>query len=302
MAKPVVVLSRADAQCATFFWPVQPDYFVGYRFIEHDPETLDAPLEGIESMPSCEWGDLPSLPDEERPSDQVDPWNNEWLGRYEESNEEDAIQLSFRSFADGSAWARGHDNRGEQTREFFFKPEDNGVAMWMRVTTREPVPGAWGVQQCLRYSGLTNQEWRQKVGRIPFLSEFDYQANCQPNQSLSFVRRGGEWLNFPVQLTWFHTPAGSVLLEDRSSGQIDHGLILRESADQKFASGMYWERTAYVSNRHHADCLHSLVDFGPLAVGEHRTVRGKFYFVEGTKDDLLAAWRSDFPNDPQATA
>jgi hypothetical protein len=57
---------------------------------------------------------------------------------------------------------------------------------------------------------------------------------------------------------------------------------------------MYWERTAYVTNRHPADCLHALVDFGPLAKGEERTVRGKFYLVEGNRDDLLAVWKEDF--------
>jgi hypothetical protein len=57
---------------------------------------------------------------------------------------------------------------------------------------------------------------------------------------------------------------------------------------------MYWERTAYVSNWHPADCVHALVDFGPLDAGQSRTVCGKFYLIEGTKDDLLAAWQRDF--------
>jgi hypothetical protein len=78
-------------------------------------------------------------------------------------------------------------------------------------------------------------------------------------------------------------------------GEVAHGLIIRESLDGRFSSGMYWERTAYVGNRHPADCLHAAVDFGPLSAGQHRTVHGKFYFVEGTREQLLEVWRSDFP-------
>jgi hypothetical protein len=36
------------------------------------------------------------------------------------------------------------------------------------------------------------------------------------------------------------------------------------------------------------------VDFGPLAAGESRTLWGRFYYFEGTKDDLLDRWRLDF--------
>jgi hypothetical protein len=63
---------------------------------------------------------------------------------------------------------------------------------------------------------------------------------------------------------------------------------------EQIATGMYWERTVAISNRHPADCVHAWVDFGPLDVAESRTVWGKFYYLEGTKDDLLDRWRRDF--------
>lgn len=50
--KPVVVLSRSNSQCATFFWKDRPDFFIGYRFIEHDPEIIETPLPGIDAMPA----------------------------------------------------------------------------------------------------------------------------------------------------------------------------------------------------------------------------------------------------------
>jgi hypothetical protein len=94
----------------------------------------------------------------------------------------------------------------------------------------------------------------------------------------------------------YHTPPGLPLVKKRSSGAVDHGLIIRESLDSRCSSGMYWERTAYISNRHPADCLHASMDFGPLKAGQSRTVHGKFYFIDGPKDNLLGAWRRDFPN------
>jgi hypothetical protein len=57
---------------------------------------------------------------------------------------------------------------------------------------------------------------------------------------------------------------------------------------------MYWERTACISNRHPADCVHAWIDFGPLAAGQSRMLQGVVYFIEGSKNDLLALWQSDF--------
>jgi hypothetical protein len=187
------------------------------------------------------------------------------------------------------------DNEGKQEREFFFRPTDSGVLMWMKMTTHVDLPGACAVQQCLRFSGATNQQWRRPIALIPFLSEFDIQAQGKPNDSLTWVRRDGGWMRLPVQHTRYHTPPGALLLADGSDGEIPHGLIVRESLDQRYCSGMYWERTAYVSNRHPADCLHCSVDFAPLREGQSRTVHGKFYFVDGPNDRLLEMWRGDFP-------
>ena len=293
--KPAVVLSRSDAQCATFFWRERPAFYVGYRFIEHHPEVIESPLPGVDELPTGRFGEMPGADGDPLPGKEGDPWGKGWAVSYEEDDPDDRIQLSFRASADGSAWARGLDNGGAQERMFFFRPEDDGVRMWMTLATREPIEGAIAVQQCLRYSGSTNVAWRQSVACIPFLSEFDVQAGGKPNDSLTYGRRDGCWVRFPIALTAYHTPGNLPLLNERSSGEVAHGLIVRESLDGKYASGMYWERTAYISNRHPADCLHASVDFGPLGAGASRTVHGKFYFVEGAKEDLLRAWCRDFP-------
>jgi len=165
----------------------------------------------------------------------------------------------------------------------------------MQLTTPEPIPGSFAVQQCLRYSGRTNHPWRHVIACVPFLSEYDFQAQNNPNATLTFCRKDGKWLKFPVPWTVFRTTGGAAPISRECEGEVDHGLIVRESLDGEYASGMYWERTVYVSNRHPADCLHASVDFGPLEAGCSRTVHGKFYFIEGTKDQLLEKWQQDFP-------
>lgn len=291
--KPIVVLSRADAQCATFYWPGQ-EFFIGYRFIEHDPETMLRPLPGIGALPINKMGVMPVQDRQPMRARDADPLGLGWVAHYAENDPADAIQLAFQSFADGSAWARGNDNRGAQRREFFFEPVDDGLLIWMRLVTDVNILGAFAVQQCLRFSGGTNEPWRQRVALFPRLSEFDMQAKGRPHDTLTWARSNDQWLPFPLPHTAYHTPPGKLLLGARSSGAVDHGLIVRESLDHSLTSGMYWERTAYITNRQPADCVHASVGFGPLARGETRTVRGRFYLIEGTKDDVLQAWKGDF--------
>ena len=295
MARPTIVLSSPTAQAVTFFWRERPECYVGYRFMEHDPEVRPAPLPGIDDSPTCALGDSPE-PACEGLLEEPDPWGQEWAASYDEEDPANPIQLRFRAYRDGSAWARGLDNEGRQERSFYFDPVEDGVHAWMTLSSSEPVPGSFAVQQCLRYSGLTNAPWRHVIARVPMLSEYDLQAQHNPSETLTFCRKGGEWLKFPVPWTIYHPTGGAAPVSWESVGEIDHGLIVRESLDGKCASGMYWERTVYVSSRHPADCLHSSVDFGPLEADESRTVHGKVYFVEGSKDLLLDRWRQDFPD------
>jgi hypothetical protein len=315
--KPIVVLSNAHEQCATFFWKDSPQYYVGYRLIEHDPQALATSLAGIENQPACRLGDIPDGESQPLPAPQPGLPNKNWLTGYSEPDPADPIQLSFQTNTDGTARCSGLDNHGAQKRELFLRPAEDGVWLSMRLTTQAPIAGAFCVQQCLRFSGNWNEAWRRTVAHTPFLSELDVQAMGHPDLSLTHVRQDGRWLNIPMEHARYPTAAGRPLLGGTGALAIAHGLVVRETLSRQVApdwywdlvapgatwasvaSGLYWERTAYVSNRHPADCVHASVDFGPLSAGQSRTLHGKFYFVEGTKDDLLAAWRRDFPiNNP----
>ncbi len=292
--RPIVVLSNVDEQCLTFFWKDNPNFYVGYRFIEHTPEAIAATLSHVDWLKRNVTNGEPRFGNRIPLFGECDPWRKNWMTHYTEQDVNDSVQLSFTSFSDGSACCSCQDCGGVQRREVFFSPDETGVALRMTLTTSVLIPGAFCVQQCLRFTGQTNKPWRKQVAYIPFLSEFDLQSQSSPLETLTYARQNGGWVNFGRDHSAYHTPCGLPVLGTRSRGQIDHGLIVRESHDRKYSSGMYWERTAYVSNGHPADCVHASVDLGPLKAGETRGVSGKFYFLEGSKDELLKLWEKDY--------
>jgi len=293
--KPRLLLSVPRNELVTFFWDDRPDFFIGYRLFEHHPHCAGPARSGPDDWPACDWGDFPSADRPKLTDDAARPLLSTWTTSYTEADPQKPVQFAFQAFADGTAWAGGLDNEGAQKREFFLEPVEDGVRMWMRLTTRDPIAGSFSVSQCLQFGGETSMEHMRQHSHAPMFSEFDLQAHWRPNHTLTRGRKDGRWLHFPVQHVDFHTPRGHPYAPSKAAPDIDHGLIIRESADGSCASGIYWERTAFVSNRHPADCVHAYVDFGPLAAGQSRTVRGKFYLVEGGRDALLEAWRRDFP-------
>ena len=300
---PVILFSSAEHQCVSFVWPQDLRYFAGYRFVEHQPQVTPEPLLHRPALTA----DLPPHAGGEMVRGAG--WLENWKTIYAAVN--DPLQLTFHCFADGSAVARVIENNGLQERRWHFLPEHNGVRLWMTLRTRESLPGSYIVQQCLRLSSGIGQDFRRTVARVPFLSELLMQALGNANGTITWARTAGRWQPFPVPHTRYHTEAGAGV-DENSAGQVDCGLIVRESAPrdrapasywravapdvawETWAAGLYWERAVTISNRHPADCLHVNVDLGPLDAGTSRTVQGKFYWMEGTKDDLLAACRQEF--------
>jgi len=300
---PIVVLSSAEHSCISFIWPNDLRTFIGYRFVEHRPittiKTLPHLLNQI-SLPPDHAKDKYS-----RGTDWLENWKTDF------SDPDHPLNLSFTTFSDGSAEARVVEHDGTQEIRWHFIPSDDGVRMWMTLKTYETIPGGYILQQCLRLTSGIGFGFYPQVAKVPFLSELFMQLLGNPNETLTWTRINNAWQQFPVPFTRYHLASSLGIFED-SGGQADSGLILRESAPREKApasywrsvapdakwetmtSGFFWERSAYISNRHPADCLHIGVDFGPLAAGESRTVKGKFYWIEGGKDDLLASWQKDF--------
>lgn len=73
------------------------------------------------------------------------------------------------------------------------------------------------------------------------------------------------------------------------------GLLVRESEDGRWVTGIAWDEFLSVQGHNPWNCLHACVRIGALRPGESRTVRGRAYLFAGTKEDCLARFRRDFP-------
>jgi hypothetical protein len=310
--KPSIALSNPHEKCVTFYWDETPEYYLGYRFVEGEPMISDQPVVGYESQPVPQRIDPPEITAQVVQHPPGSAWRKEWLSAWSEQDHSLPIQLSFRLSGEDNAHVLCIDNERQQQREFYFQPFSQGVRIWARLTAHQAIKGSYCLQQCLRFTGMYNAEWRKLIAHMPFLSELDMQAMGHANGTLTYARRDRQWVSFPVQHVIYPAKTGFENRPEPQGEYVDHGLIVRETPDRVLAPdwywervapdaawvqmtcGMYWERTAYLSNRHPADCVHSWIDFGPLAEGQTRTIQGVVYFIEGSKDDLLELWERDF--------
>ena len=78
--------------------------------------------------------------------------------------------------------------------------------------------------------------------------------------------------------------------------QVDaiEGLIIRESTDNRWVTGIAWERFLSAQGHNPWECMHLSINVGPLARNKTRVVRGKIYLFEGSKDDVLSRYQRDF--------
>jgi hypothetical protein len=73
------------------------------------------------------------------------------------------------------------------------------------------------------------------------------------------------------------------------------GLLVRESEDGRWVTGIGWERFLSTQGHNPWSCLHACIRVGPLEPGESRTVRGRLFLFQGTKEECLARFRAAFP-------
>ncbi|MBI4893355.1 MAG: hypothetical protein HY821_22225 [Acidobacteria bacterium] len=201
---------------------------------------------------------------------------------------------------------------------FLLAPAADGIEMLLQVEARETgLNSYYGVQQCFRMSGATNEGWRQEVARTPAFSEFDWwkalESEGKGPASMTHVLRLGNWEELPArkETVGARTPLG-VQVDRRLSGgdlakipkvgpyealmlaAVDSGLITRVSRDGDWISGIYWERTSHVTDHHPADCLHAILNIGGIPAGGTRVLRGKIYWFRGGLDELRKRWKQEF--------
>jgi len=203
----------------------------------------------------------------------------------------------------------------KQNWTYHMLPVEDGIEILLVVETfEEGLSEYYGVQQCFRMSGETNEEWRQAIAKTPAFSEYDLwssQKAGQEKQSLTYVRRNDHWDALPVSKSTVggKTPLGVGVDYLRSDGHptnevgpynaemlepVDNGLITRVDKKEKWICGIHWEKTSHITDHHPADCIHSIINIGNIPPYSIHAIRGKIYWFEGTKEDLYYRYKEDF--------
>ena len=73
------------------------------------------------------------------------------------------------------------------------------------------------------------------------------------------------------------------------------GLLVRESEDRSQTMAIAWEDFLTAQGHNPWKCMHLSIRVGPLTPGESKSIRGKMYLFEGSKEDLLKKLKKDFP-------
>lgn len=71
------------------------------------------------------------------------------------------------------------------------------------------------------------------------------------------------------------------------------GFLIRESEDGKWVTGVGWEDYLSVQGHNPWSCMHVCVRVGPLKRNQSKTIRGRLYLFQGTRQDCLARFRRD---------
>lgn len=109
------------------------------------------------------------------------------------------------------------------------------------------------------------------------------------DREIHFSRRVRPWLDRV-------SPGGEFAFSEKwptSDRDAAGGLLVREAVEGRWVTGIAWED--YVSAQGHNpwDCMHLCIRVGPLARRQAKTVRGRIYLFEGTRDELLARCRQE---------
>jgi hypothetical protein len=92
------------------------------------------------------------------------------------------------------------------------------------------------------------------------------------------------------------SPTGEFVFSNKwpTATTTNHGILIRESNDKKWVTGIAWENFLSVQGHNPWQCMHLGILVGPLGQGETKTVRGKIYLFEGTKEECYAKYVREF--------
>ncbi|MCK5464212.1 MAG: hypothetical protein KAI95_14390, partial [Bacteroidales bacterium] len=146
LEKSIIRISMQQPNFATMINALHKGNRIGYRFHEHSPIS---------------YGSIPV-------SNKAANINIERVKTLEDSYMSSSnVFIYEHKIEKDSLWSK-------QDWTYYLKPVHDGVEMLLVIQTYdEGLPEYYGVQQCFRMSGETNQEWRKEIANTPAFSEYD---------------------------------------------------------------------------------------------------------------------------------
>jgi hypothetical protein len=211
----------------------------------------------------------------------------------------------------------GDHTRGIDDWEWDISPDGGEASIqadWMQVNVRTVDDGA---EIALSVTNHTDHDWPQIAAIIPCLGA-EYARYGLP-ASPAFFDDGHERTYYlgtdgldllrareiHYAAPWVETVLDRSPRGDGAFEAISHkwphsdraataGLMVRESADRRWVTGVAWQDFLSAQGHNPRRCMHLSVRVGPLARGETKSVKGKIYLMPGTREDVLGHYLQDF--------
>ena len=122
--------------------------------------------------------------------------------------------------------------------------------------------------------------WFLSAGGLKLLRKREIHFNAKVRKKVDAEARDGRYV-------W--SPKWPLAEPDATAG-----LLIRESNDGKWVTGIAWEN--FLSSQGHNPwrCMHLSVRVGPLARGKSRKIRGRIWLFKGSKADCLRRFEREF--------
>lgn len=218
------------------------------------------------------------------------------------------------------AVSEGEHTHGSSSWEWKVSPDGTKAEMtsqWLNLTMNAADDGA---DLILKITNASEHDWPEVAAIIPCFNpghEGIIKANSrfldeEHDDTYFFGQDGLELIKGqkPREIHFNHSLLPAILNWDKEREDEDFvfthkwptsqknahaGVMIRESEDRELVMGIAWD--SYISAQGHNPwhCMHLSVRVGPLKQGESRSIRGKIYLFNGTKEDCLNKYRKDFP-------
>lgn len=213
------------------------------------------------------------------------------------------------------------------TSDWKWKLDDNGRLAethsdWFKLTASATEDGA---DLRLSVTNTTNREWPEIAAIIPcFNPGYDRpkRTNAVPNPRFFddnhdhtyFLGKSGFDLlagEAPREIHFNQRQLANINAWEKESDEDQFvwfdkwptsdrpahaGALVRESGDRSQTMAIVWEDFLSAQGHNPWKCMHLSVRVGPLKPGETKSIRGKIYLFEGSKENFLQKLARDFPS------